>query len=251
MVKYYDVNAQGHSIRCKLFCDKERDVKRVVVFGHGFGGHKDNKAAERFALKALSKYKNLGILVFDLPCHGGDVKKKLTLADCDSYITLILEHIREHFGTEDICVYATSFGGYLILKYIHEHGNPFRRIALRCPAVNMHESMTQRIMTSGDAEKLAKGKEADVGFDRKIRISQSFLDGLKEADIQTWDFLDYAEDILILHGTKDEVIPFEAAQAFADNSLIEFLPIEKADHRFQDPKIMDLAIKHILDFLEL
>lgn len=251
MVKYYDVNAAGHSIRCKLFCDKEREVQRVILFGHGFGGHKDNKAAERFALKALSKYKNLGILVFDWPCHGGDVKKKLTLEDCDAYITLLLSHIREHFGTEDVCVHATSFGGYLFLKYIHDHGNPFRKIVLRCPAVNMYDSLTKRIMTGGEYEKLLRGKDADVGFDRKIRISKAFLDGLQEADICRWDYLDYAEDILIIHGNKDEIIPFEASQAFADNSLIEFMAVDKADHRFQDPKTMDLAIKYTLDFMEL
>ena len=42
-----------------------------------------------------------------------------------------------------------------------------------------------------------------------------------------------ADDILILHGTKDEVVPFEDSQKFADEQLIEFIPIEKADHRFR------------------
>ena len=88
--KYYDVNSQGHSIRCKLYFNHPRELGRVVVFGHGFGGHKDNKAAEKFAERVLSKYKGVAVVCFDWPAHGSDVKKKLQLSDCDSYLTLLL-----------------------------------------------------------------------------------------------------------------------------------------------------------------
>ena len=50
--------------------------------------------------------------------------------------------------------------------------------------------------------------------------------------------------------TKDEVVPFEDSRMFADNNLIEFIPVEGADHRFQDPKKMDAAIKHIQTFFD-
>ena len=70
-------------------------------------------------------------------------------------------------------------------------------------------------------------------------------------DIRTLDYLDYAEDILILHGTKDEVVSFDAVRDFADNNLIEFVPVENADHRFQDYALMGAAIKRIIEFLEL
>ena len=56
------------------------------------------------------------------------------------------------------------------------------------------------------------------------------------------------KDILILHGTKDEVVPFQAGRAFAENNLIEFIPVENADHRFQNPACMEAATKAILEF---
>lgn len=251
MIKYFAVNASGHSIRCKLYSNEPRNFKTVILFGHGFGGHKDNKAAQRFAETVLSKYKAVAVLTFDWPCHGDDVKKKLTLSDCDSYITLVTDYVKTQLGTQDLCVYATSFGGYLFLKYIHEHGNPFRRIALRCPAVNMYEALKRRILTPAEAERLARGKDVDAGFDRKISISGAFLEELHQMDIRTFDYLDYAEDILILHGTKDEVVSFDAVRDFADNNLIEFVPVENADHRFQDYALMGAAIKRIMEFLEL
>ena len=40
-------------------------------------------------------------------------------------------------------------------------------------------------------------------------------------------------------------------RAFAEKNGIEYIPVEKADHRFMDPKLMDLAIEYIQMFLEL
>ena len=251
MERYFEVNEQGHNIRCKLYCQDIRSIRQVVIFCHGFGGHKDNNAAARFGEKLLAKHKKAALVTFDWPCHGDDVKKKLTLADCDTYLDLLISHVQQKFGTEELCAYATSFGGYLLLKYIAEHGSPFRKIVLRCPALNMYEAMTQTIMTAENLEKLQKGKEAAVGFDRKVMVGPQFLQELKETDIRTWEFIDWAEDILMIHGTADEIIPFAEAQTFSENQLIELIPAEGADHRFRNQVKMDLAIKQILEFFHL
>lgn len=246
MHRYFEINEQGHNIRCKLYCQDPKAIDRVVIFCHGFGGHKDNAAAEKFAQRLLSKYKRVGMVTFNWPSHGDDVKKKLCLADCSAYLELVTGYIRQKYATDELYCYGTSFGGYLALKYIFEKGNPFRKIALRCPAVDMYHVLQKAIMSDADLDALAKGREIPVGFDRKIMVSPAFLEDLKTYDIRAWDFLDYAEDILILHGTADEIVPFEDAFTFAENNLIEFLPIEKADHRFRDPAAMESAIKQIL-----
>lgn len=248
MNRNFEVNEQGHNIRCKIYFSNLAAARKAVIFGHGFAGHKDNKAAERFAEKALSKHKDLVVITFNWPCHGDDVKKKLILEDCSTYLELVIAHIRKQYGIEDFYAYATSFGGYMMLKYISERGNPFRKIALRCPAIHMYGTLSKNLMKSDDFDKLAKGKPVQVGFDRKIAMNAQFLNDLQEADIRQRDFLDYAEDILILHGTKDEVVPLEDSQVFADNNLIAFIPMENADHRFQNQQSMDLATKYVLDF---
>lgn len=248
MQKYYEINRAGFNIRCKIYSEKGNPVRRTVIFGHGFGGHKDNKAAERYAEYVLKKHKDAAVITFDWPCHGGDVRKKLTLDDCMDYLDLVVKDTAEHFPESELYAYATSFGGYLFLKYIHDRGNPFRRIALRCPAIDMHRVLTGAIIRYEEMEKLRKGKEVPVGFDRKVMIGSAFLEELKAADIRAFDYLEFAENILILHGTKDEVVPFEDSQNFADNSLIEFIAVEGADHRFRDPQKMDEAIRHIEDF---
>ena len=248
MERYFEIKAPGHNVRCKLYCDDPRKAARVVLFCTGFAGHKDNNAAHRLAEKLLSKEKGAAVLVFNWPAHGDDVKKKLCLADCDAYLTLVLNEIGTRFGIErpDCC--ATSFGGYLALKYISEHGMPFRRLALRCPAVPMYEVLTNTIMGGDDYDRLLRGKDVSVGFDRKIVVTRAFLDSLRENDIRERDYLDWADDILIVHGTADEVVPFESSRAFAEQNVIELLPVERADHRFQNPKHLDLAIKYFLQF---
>lgn len=251
MNRYFTVNAEGCSIRCKLYADANADIQKLVLFGHGFGGHKDNKAAERFALRVLEKNKGVATVTFDWPCHGEDVRKTLRLEDCDAYLRLVLAHIRDRFSSPPVYAYATSFGAYLFLKYISEHGSPFVKTALRCPAVNMYELLTTVIMNEDELERVYKGKPALVGFDRKVAVDRFFLDSLKEADLTQRSFLNYADDLLILHGTKDELIPISVVRAFAEENVIDFEAVEGADHRFQNPACMDRAVAKILAFFDL
>lgn len=246
--RYFQINEEGHSIKCKLYCVSQKDVSRAVLYAHGFGGHKDNKAARRFAEFVLKKHRDAAVITYDAPCHGDDVKKKLRLEDCGAYIRLAAAYVRRQWHTDALYGYATSFGGYQFLKYISEQDNPFRKIALRCPAVNMYEALTETIIRPDEKRVLQKNKPAAVGFDRKIKITLLFLEELRKADITCRDFRPLAENILILHGTKDEVIPFETVKRFADANGIAFVPVKDADHRFIDPHKMDEAIKAVTQF---
>lgn len=251
MYRYFEINENRHNIRCKIYYQDIKNIDRVVIFCHGFGGHKDNGAAEKFANRLISKVKGAAMVTFNWPCHGDDVKKRLCLEDCDAYLKQVIDYVKLKFQTEQLYSYATSFGGYLTLKYISDHGNPFRKIALRCPAVNMYDVITKAIMSSDDLKQLQGKKEILVGFDRKIPLGFSFLEELQINDIQKLDYLEYAEDILILHGTADEIVPFDTVYTFAENNLIDFVPVEGADHRFRDTNKMEQAIKQILTFYGL
>ena len=109
--KYFDINESGCSIRCKLYCVDPHAVKRVIVFCHGFAGHKDTKSAETFAARAVTKRKGTAVVVFDWPAHGEDARKNLLLEDCDEYLSIVIAYAREHFGTDELYAYGTSFGG--------------------------------------------------------------------------------------------------------------------------------------------
>ena len=251
MHRYFEVNGGGHNIRCKLYCNDIKRIRRCVLFCHGFGGHKDNSAAEKFARRLLTKHPACALVTFDLPAHGEDVKKKLSLSDCDAYLSLVTEFVRERYAPEGLYCYATSFGGYLTLKYVAEHGSPFRRIVLRCPAVDMYRVLTGAFLGPEEQALLEKGKDVALGFDRRVPVSGAFLEDLRQNDIRKLDFLDWAEDILVIQGTADEIVPFAQVRQFADEQLMEFLPVEQADHRFRHPGTMEAAMKAILEFMNL
>ena len=248
MEKHFEINENGNNIRCKAYLGESKPIKKAVMFCTGFAGHKDNNVAKRFAEKALSKHKDIAVITFNWPAHGDDIKKKLVLKDCDAYLETVINEVKLNFCEKNLYAYGNSFGGYLVLKYISEHDNPFHRIALRCPAINMKQVLTRSIMRSDEYDRIMKGKNATVGFDRKIVVNQELLNELSASDIRQREYFDEADNIIIFHGTKDEVVPFEESEEFAERNVIEFVPVEGADHRFQKQTHTDFVNKKVLEF---
>ncbi len=222
---------EKHNVRCKVYTPDDGEIENMVIFGHGFAGHKDNKAAERLADKLISKNKGFALITFDLPCHGDDVKKKLYLEDCITYYNIVVNGSKDMLGAKKLYINATSFGAFLVLKYISEKDNPFEKIVLRSPAVNMYHVVSNSLVTNEIREKLSKGKEAMIGFDRKVIINQQFLDDLESTDLL--------------------IAPFEDARKLAEENVIEFIPIEGADHRYKDIKKMEYANAVAVEFYGL
>ena len=253
MEKKLQINEKGCSIRCRFFCsDSEKTARTfsdVVIVTHGFGSSKDTAGTTSFAEHLLGKYKHWAVLAFDWPAHGEDARKKLTVEDCLDDLGIVTDYARTELKAERLYNYSTSFGAYLVLRYIIERGNPFRKIALRSAGINMYESMSNHIDAVGRRD-LEKGKEILVGFDRKMKIDRHFLDSLKAFDVRKHEYFDYADDSLILHGTKDEWIPIELPRKFAEDNVIEFVPVEGANHPFQNPQHMALAIHKIIEFFK-
>ena len=175
-----DFNEDGCSVRCKLYASNDRSLRGLVIYCHGFAGHKETKAAQRMARALMAKKKDWGLLVFDWPCHGQDGRKKLSLSDCLQYLDIVVRQARALWQPEELLACATSFGAYCLLNYLVRYGCPFGRIALRCPAIDMYTLLTGTILTPQELEKLEKGKPAEAGFDRLIRITPEFLEELRE-----------------------------------------------------------------------
>ena len=251
MQKYFDINEQGCSVRCKLYCEDAAAVKRVIVCCHGFASSKESASYETFATRAVAKRKGTAVIAFDWPCHGEDARKNLLLSECETYLSLVVEYARARFDTQELYAYGVSFGGYLLLKYLAEVGSPFRKVALRCPAIHMRQTLEEAILSDEDLRKLQAGKAILVGFERKVKITREFLDALEAADVASWSYFDFADDLLIVQGTADELVSYVSVVAFADDNVIELFAVEGADHRFHDPRKMDAAIARIIDFFEL
>jgi len=253
MEKYFDLPGADSAIRCKMyFKSPGQSFRHFVLFCHGFAGHKDNAAAQRLAGQILEKHSDTALLIFNWPAHGDDAHEAISLADCAAYLDRVTEWIRKTYDPSVLDVCATSFGGYLILKYLSEHdSSPFRRICLRCPAIVMYDVLTEKILTAEDLAGLAAGTDALAGFDRKVVIRPSFLEELKREDITGRDFSRWSGRIRIVQGMEDELVPWRAVSTFADRNGISCRLVEGADHRFLVPGTMEIVISSFLDFLEL
>lgn len=249
MNKYFDINEQGFSIRCKVYFNKDlRNVSSIVIATYGFGGNKDNKAVEKFADRITGKYKGYGVVCFDWPCHGMDARNKLILEECVTYLDLVLAYVMREMKADRIYNYSSSFGSYVTLRYLQEKGeNPFAKIAFRCSAIKMYDAMVKNI-TEDDWTKLNKGKEILRGHDRKIKITKEFLEELQAHDVSQNDYMEYADDIIMIHGTKDEMAPISVVEEFSENNVIELVAVENADHPFSNPDYMDFAIQKMIEF---
>ncbi|SEA10445.1 hypothetical protein SAMN02745687_01769 [Lachnospiraceae bacterium NK3A20] len=250
--KYFDINEGGFSVRCKLYYDKDaRNIPNIVIATYGFGGDKDNHAVAKFAERILSKYKGFGVICFDWPCHGRDARNRLIPEECLTYLDLVGDYAEKEFQAENLFNYSSSFGAYITLRYLHERGrNPYRKIAFRCAAIKMYDAIWAGV-SADDQAKLAKGKEIIRGYERKIKLSQDFFDDLREHDVSQNDYMGYADDILMIHGTRDNMAPIEEAEKFSDDNVIELVEVENADHPFSNPDYMDLAIGKIISFFEI
>jgi pimeloyl-ACP methyl ester carboxylesterase len=215
----FDINEDGYSVRCKMTCGTdERTHDRVIICTHGFGGTKDIASIQKFAEKEVGKHKHDAVIAFDWPCHGRDARKKLELAECFEYLDIVVNYAKRELGAKQLYIYSVSFGAYLTLAYLQEYGSPFTR------------------------------KEVEAGFERKMKIDRTLIDDLAAHDITKAEFFDWADDIIMLHGTDDEFVPIDEARAFADDNVIEFIAVEGCDHAFRSPKNMDFAIHTVVEF---
>ena len=249
MEKYFEINELNVNIKCKLYYDNIKKLDSIILSCHGFGGSKENAFSKKLSKEIISKKDNFGILTFDWPCHGKDVRQNLNLKDCEKYLSIVINYIFSIFNIDNIYLNATSFGGYLTLKYIKENGNPFKKIVLRCPAINMNDVLFYNILTENDRNNLLRGHNVISGFDRKIKITPELIRDLNSNDVINWDFKEFSDKILIMHGTNDETVPINNIKEFANKNFIDFIEIEGADHRFKNNLLAKEAIEYIVEFI--
>ncbi len=246
--KYFNINEQGLSVRCKLYSqDGARTFSHVAIATYGFGGTKDNHPLEKFAEKLTAKYKGYAVLTFDWPAHGNDGRKRMSAPESMTYLSLAVGYARAELGAEHLFHYSTSYGGYVALRYLIEVDDPFDAIALRCPAIDAYGVM-RATFSPVELEQMARGKKVLAGFERKSEFDQEFFDDLRDHDVRHYEYFDHADRILLVHGTRDEMVPIQDSRDFADANVIELLEVPGADHPFTDPQKMDFAIGEIVKF---
>lgn len=213
---------------------------RTVLAVHGFGGSKDSLAIEGLAERLCPQ--GFRVAAPDLPCHGDRNEPETMLAPEQCLADIMA--VEKAFGAEH--AFATSFGGCLILRRVELYGDPFRRIVLRVPAVNMADSLLRcmKLFQSDFTLEQAKTGGFHVKMSRELNIPYSFYEKLLELNevrhCDSWDI----PEILTVYASRDELVSRSDTEEFLRlNPNIRSLCIEGSGHRMnQKPEYLAAAL---------
>lgn len=241
MKTYFQLKDNGLCINCKLYTASQT-IKRVILFGHGFSGNKDNRTAQVLFEEISRSDQTSAMVTLDFPAHGDDTSGTLTVERCLQYISTVLNYIRAELKPDGIYGGGVSFGGYLMLRYIAEHGNPFQKLVLRSPAVNMYHVLTKQLMCAEEVSRCLAGEVILVGSSNKVAVKRELIASLEKSDILNYPYKPFASDIYLVHGVDDAIVSFECVKQFAEANGIPYTAVEAAGHHFADPEKLNKAI---------
>lgn len=235
----------SYPVSCKAFEPENGEINRVIIGVHGFAGDKESSALEAVA-EEMVKY-GTALVCFDFPSHGESAVEgdRLSVENCISNLLSVDRYVTEKYGCNEKIVFATSFGGYISVLASEKLGNC--RFILRAPAVTMGRIFISVILGMTEEEFREKGSVI-CGFERKIEVPFAFYEDLKQNDAMKADI---SQQTLVIHGTQDDVVPFEDVRQFSSSRKnVRLEAIEGADHRFKKSgeleRVVELAKEFIL-----
>ena len=239
--------SRGYDIPCLHTIQGTEPIVCIVI--HGFGGRKDSPSG-RLLLEGLPP-QGIGVVAFDFPAHGESPVDGvyLQLPNCLADIADTEAFARQLAPHAEIVYFGSSFGAYTGLLYLAARPAGRRRAFLRSAAVTM-PSLFHNRTAEEEAHLRTQGwflRGSAQGFSRDIRLTCTFLEDLDRHDLFSCWRPDAAQ-VQMIHGGADELIPVEAAEAFARRFSIPITVVPDGNHRLDGPGIPELILQKALDF---
>ncbi len=222
-------------INMKLY-EPESEINGYIIAVHGFCGDMESSAIKALA-KRMERH-NYAVISFDFVGHGTSLADEhFSLSACQQDIQDVMKFAAEKYSDNRfVGVFATSFGGYITLLEMDSISDTVK-IVLRAPAVNMERSFLTFLP---DFDKFKADGKCIMGYERRLTVPYSFYDELRNNSVINRN---YDRPMLIIHGSRDEVVDPTDIQMFCHiNPKAELKIIEKADHRFKASGELDKII---------
>lgn len=236
----------------KIYCKQTEpdfgDIRRVVLSVHGLGGSTEDtiqtSIAEEMAIFSAATIR------FDFPVHGQSPMTDafFTLENCKQSLLAAAEYARQQYPqVENLCIFATGFGAYMVLICLEElmklPGNI--RLVVQTPSVLMH----QTLLSMKNISQPTFQAMGEITFSRRrpLTVKYSFYEDLLENPALTAHPL----PMLILHGEFDDYIPMEHILNLRRlNEDAKLVIIPGATHRFQEEGAWDMVLDLTRDWFE-
>ncbi len=231
------------------FVIPEERTRRAVVMIHGGGVTREEGG---FFTRLATGLGDAGVasLRFDLRGHGESegCQEELTLSAILNDIRVAYAHARETTGAEQVSLLGASFGGGICGFYAAKRPNEVARLVLLNPQLNYKKRTidSRPYWTNDYLSDDAAGQLTEQGY---IQFTPALRHGRAIFNEVFWlqphtVLGEITAPTLIVHGTKDTLVPIESsrealAQLKIEHKLVE---IDGAQHGFavhDDPKYLN------------
>ena len=245
-----NIQSRGYEIELKKIEYKvynlnqeKAKVKKILLACHGFDSSKNGSSIRKIA-EGFSKIK-MPIISFDWAGHG-DNSDELTIENCISIFKTIEKQIIEEYPNAQIYLYGSSFGAYMILL-LYSKGlidNKYPYCFFKSPAIKMDEIFKEKLLEE-DFEEFKKRGYTIKNRNKKMTIPYKFYEELCENKIKLENIKDKIPNIIIFHGTDDDIASIEETKMLIRDN-IKLIEISGAPHSFKGEYLNEM-IKEMLE----
>jgi uncharacterized protein len=191
-----------------------------IVYLHGFASSPQSGKAQFFA----GKFRELNV-PFVAPALDGGNFETLT-------ITGQLEVVDQAVAGERVVMMGSSLGGYLAALYAARHPDAVEKLVLLAPAFQFPTRWRARYSDQELERWKARGTTPffHYGFKEERGLGYQIVeDALKYEDEPA-----FRQPALVLHGSRDEVVPVELSKVFAERHNNVSLRVLHSGHELTD-----------------
>ncbi len=221
----------------------------VVILFHGFTGSKTEGKSlfVRFARELLKN--GMGTVRFDFSGSGesdglfSNMTFSLEVEEAEEILKMV--HTLDWVDSEKIMLTGFSMGGAIAAQVAKKYPNQVHKLCLWSPAGNMSEIASAHFKKS---PKLANGN-MDIGG---LELGLAFYEDLKDRDLYEGISV-YKNPVMIIHGTKDQSVPYEYGQKYAKSyskNKVKIHLIRDADHVFSKLSWVEELFRLSTEFLK-
>lgn len=195
---------------------------RVVLEVHGFGGSMRDPLLDSIA-EEMAMFGSV-VLRFDLPAHGENMEDVMSLQNCVQTLLDVAEYAYEQYPQlEELCIFASDFGAYVVLSAMHELQElPHRvRLVIQEPCMQMDQTVLDMARVS--MVTLEAMEWAVVPGERPIGITYSFFEELRDNST----LASYPIPFLILRGDcgcGSDLADIQLLRSLNDRSRLVLIP---------------------------
>ncbi len=203
-------------------------VDKILIYTHGFLA--DKKWLYRY--KDLFYKYHIGLVAYDLQCHGEDSNTYFTIDKCVDYLNEVINYVKNTYN-KDIYLLGSSFGTFVILNRLLSKESDIKYVFFNSPATDLSESLDRKL---GLEEYFINNNE--YSLQDKLVLTKEVYQDIKDR-FELIKFHSY-KNILILQGFIDRTTLYTKTEEFAIKNKLELVKFNEGKHElfhFEDDMV--------------